>query len=263
MCCHPCRHRLTNSPASSQGHNNGTVNVASTAGTKSTLANKAGTFLVMVTCLTIGLAATVTTLTSTTSTIVLAGNYGPDGRTADTAPNGTLAIEAGPPKYDATLTATPMSTAPSLGWVHDINNDDNDNNKDNTLTTGNPTIAHPISWTTLHSIPEVHDNSHTPPPWVARLEDHATQLEAMVHFLVADSSESKQCFTHINEEISAFNKWLDSLHNNLLTDVLASADAHIITSVTNTLTQMMEAIINKKLGSPFKNGLDFHISKHI
>ena len=241
--------------AHSQGHNDSTVNVASTAGPRSIFANKAGTSLIKVAHPPAGLAATATTLAPTTLTTVPVGDHGPDGGIADMAPNivtmGTLAIQAGPPTYNATLTATTTSTAPGLDRVNNIDCDNYDDNNDNTPTTGDPTTAHPISQMTLPSIPEVHNISHTPPPW-------ATWLEAMVLLLVADSSESKWQFINIDADIAAFNEQLDSLHNNLLTDVLAAADTHIITSVTNTLTLMTAAITNK-----IKNELDLCITKHL
>ena len=69
----------------------------------------------------------------------------------------------------------------------------------------------------------------------ATMEDHVTQLKAMVHLLVTDSHFTHIDVTHITADIAAFNERIDSLHNNLLTDVLAAADTHVITSITNTL----------------------------
>ena len=63
---------LTNTLADSQGHDNGTVNVASTASTKSIFADKVGTSPVEATCRKIGLAATAAALTLTTLTTATA-----------------------------------------------------------------------------------------------------------------------------------------------------------------------------------------------
>ena len=140
-------HALTNAPADSQGHINGNVDVASMAGIKSAFVNKAGTSPITAAHPTSGLAATATILVPTTL--------------------------AGPPMYDATLTVMPMSTAPGLHRVNGINGNENAANDDNTPMTGDLPTAHPISRTTLTSIPEVHNNSPTPPPWATQLEDHA------------------------------------------------------------------------------------------